>query len=115
MMPINPKEIRYIKLGSGGRWAALSFERGEIHFGYHEVPHELCQSGDWEAVIRVLEDHGRNAPKAKDGTREIRVFAVLHFRLQKLEERRQFTMRFDDGLPEYASNRIDAHRQMLAA
>ncbi len=34
MNPINPKEFRYIKLGGGGSWAELAFERGELHFGY---------------------------------------------------------------------------------
>ncbi len=77
MMPINPKDIRYIKLGTGGSWAQLGFERGEIHFGYKMVPHEICQSGDWESVAGFLRDHGRNASKAKDGTREIRDFYTL--------------------------------------
>ena len=28
MEPINPKEIRYIKLGRGGMWAEAALERG---------------------------------------------------------------------------------------
>ena len=33
MTPITPTEIRYIKLGSGGRWAERGLDRGEMHFG----------------------------------------------------------------------------------
>ncbi len=39
MNPIDPKKIRYIKLGAGGSWVQASFERGEIHFGHRSVPH----------------------------------------------------------------------------
>ena len=77
MTPINPKEIRYIKLGTGGKWAQLGFERGEIHFGYKTVPHDLCLSGDWDAVVRLLVDEGRSMAKARDATREIRDFYTL--------------------------------------
>jgi hypothetical protein len=30
MAEIAAKEVRYIKLGAGGAWAAISIERGEI-------------------------------------------------------------------------------------
>ena len=77
MMPINPKEIRYIKLGAGGNWAQLGFERGEIHFGYKTVPHDLCRNGDWDAVVKFLATEGRSMAKARDATREIRDFYTL--------------------------------------
>ena len=77
MTPINPKEIRYIKLGAGGNWAQLGFERGEIHFGYKTVPHDLCRNGDWDAVVKFLATEGRSMAKARDATREIRDFYTL--------------------------------------
>ena len=77
MNPIDPKKIRYIKLGAGGSWVQPSFERGEIHFGYKTVPHALCQRGDWDAVVRLLVDQGRSPGKAKDGAREVRDFYRL--------------------------------------
>ena len=77
MNPIDPKKIRYIKLGAGGGWVQPSFERGEIHFGHRSVPHDLCVRGDWDAVVRHLADLGRSPAKAKDGMREIRDFYTL--------------------------------------
>ena len=70
MNPIDPNEIRYIKLGGGGKWVQVSFDRGEIHFSHRTVPHDLCVRGDWDAVVRHFADHGRNSAKAKDAARE---------------------------------------------
>lgn len=77
MNPIDPKEIRYIKLGAGGIWVQPSIERGEIHFGYKTVPHALCQRGDWDAVVKFLCAEGRKPSKAKDAVREVRDFYTL--------------------------------------
>ena len=77
MTPIEPADIRYIKLGSGGRWAERGLERGEVHFGYPDVPHDLCLKGEWDAVVERLMRHGRKLAKAKDGLREIRDFYTL--------------------------------------
>ena len=77
MAPIDPTEIRYIKLGSGGRWAQNGLAQGEVHFGYPMVPHDLCLNRNWDAVAKLLIDHGRSAGKAKDGVREIRDFYTL--------------------------------------
>ena len=77
MDPIEPKDVRYIKLGSGGRWAQKAFELGEIPFGYPSVPHELCVKRDWDGVVEQLIADGRNLAKAKDGLREIRDFYTL--------------------------------------
>lgn len=77
MNPINPGEIRYIKLGRGGIWAQPAFERGELHFGYHTVSHDLCLRGDWDAVVRFLIEEGRSLGKARDAAREIRAFYTL--------------------------------------
>ena len=74
MGPIDPTEIRYIKLGPGGNWARTCFERGEIRFGYRTVPHEPCQTGNWEVVVRLLTEEGRTPAKARDALREIRDF-----------------------------------------
>ena len=52
--PINPDEIRYIKLGRGGIWAEPAFARAELHFDYSTVPYDLCLLADWDAVVRLL-------------------------------------------------------------
>ena len=77
MTPIDPTDIRYVKLGSGGRWARRGLAHGEVHFGYRTVPHDLCVREDWGAVAQVLMDGGRSAGKAADGVREIRDFYTL--------------------------------------
>ena len=77
MKHITAAQVRYIKLGTGGMWAPDCFERDEIHFGYHRVPHDLCAAGDWTAVTTFLKEQGRISGKAKDMTREIRDFYTL--------------------------------------
>ncbi len=77
MNPIDPKEVRYIKLGAGGKWVRVSLDRGEIHFSHRTVPHGLCIHGDWDAVVQHRVDLGRSPAKAKDGMREIRDFYTL--------------------------------------
>lgn len=76
--PINPGEVRYIKLGRGGRWKDASLDRGQIHFGHRDVSHELASSGDWQAATAFLRESVSKTPaKAKDVTREIRDFYEL--------------------------------------
>jgi hypothetical protein len=75
---IEPKGIRYIKLGAGGCWAARCFEQAEIAFGYPLVPHEPCVNADWDAVTRhLIETEGRRRRDASDAVREIRDFYTL--------------------------------------
>lgn len=54
-----------------------SIGRGEMHFGYRDVPHDPCAQGGWDAALRYLEGIGRSPAKAKDGVREIRDFYTL--------------------------------------
>jgi hypothetical protein len=50
MPHISASRALYIKLGEGGRWERSSIENGEIRFGFQEIPHEICQRGDWVAA-----------------------------------------------------------------
>jgi hypothetical protein len=75
--PIAPSQMRYIKLGAGGRWAAQALARGELHFGYGDVPHGLCAAGHWDAVNELLRDQGRTQGAASLITRAIREFYTL--------------------------------------
>ncbi len=77
MNTIDPKDIRYIKLGAGGKWVQVSIDRSEIHFSHRTVPHELCRRGDWDSVVECLVTGGRSPAKAKDAAREIRDFYTL--------------------------------------
>ncbi|MBM6595331.1 restriction endonuclease [Microvirga pudoricolor] len=69
--------LRYIKLGRQNAWAEPCFERGEIHLGHREVPHEIALSGDREAIAAYLMTTGRQPAKARDFAREIVDFYTL--------------------------------------
>jgi hypothetical protein len=71
--PIAPQEVRYIKLGGGGAWAGQSFELGRVSFGYHSIPHDVCESGDWSKVRRLLSSRGSEGAKTA-GVTEVATF-----------------------------------------
>lgn len=77
MVPkVQPKEIRYIKLGEGGRWAQESFLGGVLSFGYSTIPHEVCERKDWNEVGRLLADRKSEGAKTA-GVNEVRAFYEL--------------------------------------
>ncbi|KAA9016876.1 hypothetical protein F4U96_11665 [Sphingobium limneticum] len=71
--PITPAEVRYIKLGDGGRWAKSSLEEGKVAFGYHSIPHDACQTEDWSKVRRLLADRKSEGAKTA-GVNEVAAF-----------------------------------------
>jgi hypothetical protein len=76
--PVAPAHVRYIKLGTGGKWARQCFERGELHFGDVGEPHDLCLAGDWDGARRYMIDVlGRSPGPATDALREMRDFYEL--------------------------------------
>lgn len=78
MPPIEPRDVRYIKLGPGNAWFPHCRDTGRIALGHAAVPHDLAQAGDWAAVTRhLVEICGRAPGKASDFTREIRDFYSL--------------------------------------
>lgn len=78
MSGLTPKDIRYIKLGPGGRWADACLEKGELRLGYRSVPHAACQAGNWAAVLKYfLEEKERGRASAANATREVRDFYSL--------------------------------------
>lgn len=72
-LAIEPADVRYIKLGDGGRWAADAIERGYVAFGYHSIPHETAAAEDWDEVRRLLAD------RASEGARTAGVNEVATF------------------------------------
>jgi hypothetical protein len=56
-------EVRYIKLGEGGRWARRALEAGELPFGYAAVPHEVAlqRRDQIAAYLAKLPQFSRNA------------------------------------------------------
>lgn len=54
---IEPRDVRYIKLGRGGHREQQCIEEDNVLWiRYKEVPHDLCLAGDWEAVKSFLID-----------------------------------------------------------
>jgi hypothetical protein len=72
-----PSAVRYIKLGQGGGWAARGLAEGIIPFGFRQIDHEHCATGDWDEVRRQLAAAGRTPTGVSQGVRELRDFYEL--------------------------------------
>jgi hypothetical protein len=76
--PIAADEVRYIRLGQrGGAWEQLSLERGELHFGYGGIGHELGLAGDADAIRRGGIGRGRDPQVATQDARQVLDFYRL--------------------------------------
>jgi len=73
LLKVQPKEVRYIKLGECGRWAQKSFSEGVLCFGYHTIPHQVCERKDWNGVRNLLSDRRSEGAKTA-GVTEVRTF-----------------------------------------
>lgn len=72
-----PDQIRYIKLGQGGRWTADAIQSGTIPFGYFQIDHAPCATGDWDTVREQLLRIGRTPRGVSQGVRELQDFYQL--------------------------------------
>lgn len=70
---IEPADVRYIKLGDGGRWAQESLDHGYVAFGYHSIPHEICVAEDWDEVRKLLADRKSEGARTA-GVNEVATF-----------------------------------------
>lgn len=77
---IAPGEVRYIKLGNGGRWAADAIEHGYVAFGYHSIPHSVCVAGVRDEIRRLLDHRGSEGAKTA-GVNEVTTFYEMGVRL----------------------------------
>jgi hypothetical protein len=66
--------MRYIKLGSGGGWEERSLTRGEVHFGYSQVPHKLALSGNRDRIWSTLVKAGYRSGDANNIARQVMDF-----------------------------------------
>lgn len=76
-MQVTAKTVRYIKLGRGGRWEDVSLQRGELHFGYGKVSHELALTGDRQKIKEHQVELGRDPRTATEDAREVTDFYQL--------------------------------------
>ena len=75
MKPIKAGKTLYIKLGSNGLWERDCIERDQtLRLGYQEIPHELCQAGEWERVWAILKEQG-----CDDGVATSHKNQITHF------------------------------------
>jgi len=74
---VNPSAIRYIKLGTGNRLAKECIERGIIRLGFDGVPHDLCQTSDWNGVRKTLQALGKAPAAATNQANQIEDFYTL--------------------------------------
>lgn len=70
-MKIVAKTARYIKLGKGGGYENIAFDRDELHFGFGQVPHATAQSLDLDQIKKCQIASGRNSKAVVDDAREI--------------------------------------------
>lgn len=77
LVRLNPPEIRYIKLGRGGCWVDASLDRGELHFGFKDVPHEIALQGDRQEIRSFYLSQGRTEGVATSFAREVMDFYFL--------------------------------------
>lgn len=63
---ITAKDVRYIKLGTGGCWERASIDRGEIHFGHADIPHALALEGDIEKIKEFQIARGKDPGAARE-------------------------------------------------
>ena len=74
----DPAEVRYIKLGKNGIWAADALKNGTLPFDYRFVGHDACLAWDEATIRRQLREMGR-APggSVTSALRELREFYTL--------------------------------------
>ena len=74
---ISPPAIRYIKLGTGGRFSQECIEQGMIRLGFDGVPHDACLANDWDAVRRTLRKPDTFSGAATNQAQQIEDFYTL--------------------------------------
>lgn len=65
MNNIRAQKARYIKLGENGRWETLGLGDGTLRVQFFEMPHELGQRRDVDAVARLYKEQGKDPKTAR--------------------------------------------------
>ncbi len=78
MQPINPKKIRFIKLGERGEWEESCIKENTIRLGYRSPHHNDSLNEDWERVKAYwLQERNNNQRVATSDVNQIRDFYEL--------------------------------------
>lgn len=51
---VDAAKALFIKLGQSGGWERECINSGILRLGYHDVPHDCCQSSDWEKARKAF-------------------------------------------------------------
>ena len=77
-LPLNAEvNVRYIKLGEGGKWESECIEKNIIRFGfgtYKEERFALCMARRWDEFAKQFIADGKNQSTANRFTKETRLF-----------------------------------------
>jgi hypothetical protein len=74
---IQPKLVRYIKLGDAGRWERECIDNGIIRFGFgtnDDTKFDVCVRGAWDELTRLFLAEGKNQGTATRFTNESQKF-----------------------------------------
>lgn len=77
MWTTDPKSVRYIKLGEGGKWERDCLDRNIIRFGFGSARPErfaICKAGDWKKLNASFIAEGKNPGTATRFVNETRLF-----------------------------------------
>ena len=74
MQPIIANKALFIKLGAGGEWERVCLTDGTLRFGYREVPHDVCVSGNWPEAERLALTFSKNRGAVTRHVNQIRKF-----------------------------------------
>lgn len=77
MWQTDPANVRYIKLGEGGRWERDCMERNIVRFGFGSARGErfdICRRSDWKALRKSFVAEGKSAGTATRFTNETQLF-----------------------------------------
>ena len=64
----------FIKLGEGGCWEAECLDMGTLRFGYREVPHEICEAGEWGKAEKHILSFSRDKGAATRHLNQLKQF-----------------------------------------
>jgi hypothetical protein len=75
--PVQPSQVRYIKLGEGGFWEQECLAKGNVRFGFgsansHRFP--LCMVRKWDELTESFVAEGKSQGTATRFTNETRLF-----------------------------------------
>ena len=65
----------YIKLGESGIWEKDSIENHKIRFGWKNIPAQLINDSNWEAIKKLIDDNYLTRGKKSGATND---FNALH-------------------------------------